>query len=434
MQNRRAIIPEIPYAETPLCVACHRDSAVPTAQHVSAAIAGAIYEHTDRGNEIIAFLLKAMNGDIPGAKLGHRMDAARQLVKLGVRLGLDFINANPSVKRAARETPRAREKTARAVRELGKIARHARLIAGDIVNFLTDVMNGIEWNGDRPFKPHLRLAAARELIACMLDRIPEPQGAIDYAQSASDPEANANETIARNLLLAAGVAYPEDQGEIIYRNRENSAPKPEQPNAAPAAASPAAHENPSAAPEPSNENSAQNPTAPATPPRPQKDDALDAANPSHNSRAETPSPQNPNAAIADAPQSPHELAPDAPELAYEPYAPDLDLDYAPDLDYEPDEPELIPVPYPPDRDIEEDADLIRSAARAAAADQAQNPDAPKPANLRDALFSQVSDIALANMNRRPVDPEARARVWQALQAIVRRIESGLPPYPEDLLT
>ena len=42
-----------------------------------------IIDRTNEGDKIAAFLVDTMQGETPGVKVNHRMDAAKQLIKYG---------------------------------------------------------------------------------------------------------------------------------------------------------------------------------------------------------------------------------------------------------------------------------------------------------------------------------------------------------------
>ena len=149
----------------------------------------------DDGARIVDFFLDLMEGRVEDAKLCHRIDAAKQLVKYGYKKAADFIAEHgdepcdhcESRKRGPRPrkdaTPAAGPPYAAphltpdfltlltedfftvltAVDEdlMIKLVRGQTRYGDSIVEFLDDVMQGrVEG-----FKPHHRIAAARELIS-----------------------------------------------------------------------------------------------------------------------------------------------------------------------------------------------------------------------------------------------------------------------------
>ena len=161
-------------------------------------IAEIVREKTDDGARIIDFLLDLMEGRVADAKLCHRIDAAKQLVKYGSKKAADFIAEHgdetcdhcESRKRGPRprkdEGPAAKPQHApgpfgydfltlltedfltvlSAVDEdlMIKLVRAQTRDGGTVIDFLDDVMH----NTDDGFKPNHRIAAARELISHIL--------------------------------------------------------------------------------------------------------------------------------------------------------------------------------------------------------------------------------------------------------------------------
>ena len=127
-----------------------------------------------------------MQGQLQDAKPSHRIAAARQLVKLGFTEAQDFIDENasaPKRRRRAQHSPPADRKLASG---LAKIVRQETDDGRVAVRFLVDVMQG----GLPGFKPHHRLAAARELLRRGFDDTPADDNAgpgDDDAVAPSDP-------------------------------------------------------------------------------------------------------------------------------------------------------------------------------------------------------------------------------------------------------
>ena len=119
-----------------------------------------VRQETDDGRLIVRFFVSAMQGQLQDAKPSHRIAAARQLVKLGFTEAQDFVDENapdPKRRRRAQHSPPADRKLASG---LAKIVRQETDDGRVAVRFLVDVMQG----GLPGFKPHHRLAAARELL------------------------------------------------------------------------------------------------------------------------------------------------------------------------------------------------------------------------------------------------------------------------------
>ncbi len=119
-----------------------------------------VRQETDDGRLIVRFFVSTMQGQLQDAKPSHRIAAARQLVKLGFTEAQDFIDENapaPKRRRRAQHSPPADRKLASG---LARIVRQETDDGRVAVRFLVDVMQG----GLPGFKPHHRLAAARELL------------------------------------------------------------------------------------------------------------------------------------------------------------------------------------------------------------------------------------------------------------------------------
>ena len=119
-----------------------------------------VRQETDDGRLIVRFFVSTMQGQLQDAKPSHRIAAARQLVKLGFTEAQDFIDESapaPKRRRRAQHSPPADRKLASG---LAKIVRQETDDGRVAVRFLVDVMQG----GLPGFKPHHRLAAAKELL------------------------------------------------------------------------------------------------------------------------------------------------------------------------------------------------------------------------------------------------------------------------------
>ena len=145
-----------------------------------------VRHETDDGRLIVRFFVSTMQGQLQDAKPSHRIAAARQLVKLGFTEAQDFIDESaPAPKRRGRaqHSPPADRKLASG---LAKIVRQETDDGRVAVRFLVDVMRG----GLPGFKPHHRLAAARELLRRGFDDTPADDNAgpgDDDAAAPSDP-------------------------------------------------------------------------------------------------------------------------------------------------------------------------------------------------------------------------------------------------------
>ena len=119
-----------------------------------------IMEKTDNGRTIVKFLHSVMNGELPGFKECHRMDAVRLLEKhsgVQVQEFIDSMNLKPATRRERRDSRRADR---RIQTELAQIVKEKTDNGRTIVEFLHSAMQG-----ELPdFKPHHRMSASRELL------------------------------------------------------------------------------------------------------------------------------------------------------------------------------------------------------------------------------------------------------------------------------
>ena len=132
-------------------------------------LANIVAEETNGGRRVVRFFVSVAEGQLEEFKPHHRMDAAKELVKIGLEEFEDYIEANPSApRRRAPKTQRPATDT-EASPELmaarSELAQYAREITDGgrkTVRFYSDVMDGLR--ADEGFKPHHRIAAAQKLI------------------------------------------------------------------------------------------------------------------------------------------------------------------------------------------------------------------------------------------------------------------------------
>ena len=128
-------------------------------------LADIVREETGDGRIIVRFLIEVMQGQIDDSKPCHRLDAARQLLNLGfdgAQSVIQSVSQSASV-RAPSTAPRnpadqGSQTSSSWKPPTAKIA----------VRFLVDVMQG----NLQDFKPHHRLAAAKELLRRGFDNTP----------------------------------------------------------------------------------------------------------------------------------------------------------------------------------------------------------------------------------------------------------------------
>ena len=161
-----------------------------------------VRRETDGGRRIVRFLVGAMEGQLQDAKPSHRLNAARQLVNLGFTGAQHFIEQN--TQHCRRNAPETRGKTPVAIS--GKLAQIVREETEDgrvAVRFLVDVMEGTL----EGFKPHHRLAAARELLRRGFDGA--PGGSQAQPAAAREPAARQRQSFDHNSYAPMPVRQEE---------------------------------------------------------------------------------------------------------------------------------------------------------------------------------------------------------------------------------
>ena len=130
-------------------------------------LAKIVAEETDGGRTVVRFFMQVAEGELDhqGFKPNHRMDAAKELVKVGLTEFDDYIRAGHVT--AARRAPRARclapdPEMEQARQELAQYARELTDGGRAVIRLYSEVMDGLK--NDEGFKPHHRIAAGRELL------------------------------------------------------------------------------------------------------------------------------------------------------------------------------------------------------------------------------------------------------------------------------
>ena len=132
-------------------------------------LADIIREETDDGRHIVRFLIDIMQGKVDDSKPCHRLDAARQLLNLGFDGARSVIQSAQSASQSASvRAPSSTPGKSRFDQGIADIIKLETSDGRDAVRFLVDVMQG---NLD-DFKPHHRLAAAKELLRRGFDSSP----------------------------------------------------------------------------------------------------------------------------------------------------------------------------------------------------------------------------------------------------------------------
>ena len=185
-----------------------------------------IISFTKDGERIARFLTETMQGETPGVKVNHRLEAAKHLIRYGFpnadchnnpslrqdegtkapspSMGEGWDGGEVSVRNEPVELPTSSPSVSAPVThldilnyEIAHLIRHETAEGHTVVNFLVDIMTG----RDRPFtpkkfciKPADRMAAARELLRRGFGGLGSRR-----KQSDSNDEANAYDTLHTDL-------------------------------------------------------------------------------------------------------------------------------------------------------------------------------------------------------------------------------------------
>ena len=137
-------------------------------------LADIIREETDDGRLVVRFLVDVMQGKVDDSKPCHRLDAARQLLNLGFHGARGVIQS--ASQSAGVRAPSSTPGNSRFDQGIADIIKLETSDGRDAVRFLVDVMQGNL--GD--FKPHHRIAAAKELLRRGFDSSPGHSDADEY--------------------------------------------------------------------------------------------------------------------------------------------------------------------------------------------------------------------------------------------------------------
>ncbi len=156
-------------------------------------LAQIVAEETDGGRKIVRFFRQVVEGELnhEGFQPNHRMDSAKQLVKIGLTEFQDYIDANasPPKRRKTRKVSPNDEISPEILKAREELAQYARELTQDgraVIQMYSEVMGGLR--NDEDFKPHHRIAAGKELLLRGFGPAsawPEPEPA---AESQSQPE------------------------------------------------------------------------------------------------------------------------------------------------------------------------------------------------------------------------------------------------------
>ena len=217
---------------------------------IQTALQSKIAELTDNGDTILRFLADTAHGAIPGAKLCHRLDAAKTLAKYGLPQpdGITKFPSPPTEEESVnpaeagiqngetedKESPPSMSVPAPTLRDIVAypVARYIRerTNGGEtILITLQDIMRGGSYSRfDREFgnpplvKPHQRLAAAKELMGRAMgeSRPPRRESSQFDADTPLDENDPINSDFAR--LVRDRTNNGIDAAEIMVRIVENS--------------------------------------------------------------------------------------------------------------------------------------------------------------------------------------------------------------------
>ncbi len=157
-----------------------------TEEHTISPIQAIVREETQDGRLIVRFLVAAMQDRIRGAKPYHRLDAARQLIKLGFEEAKEFASLpTPSAMRAepAEASQADTLDTTGLNPDLARFIRAETDGGRQAIRFLIDVMLGYMPG----FGPHHRIDAAKELLRRGFDDAPGPLHHDTYADAELNP-------------------------------------------------------------------------------------------------------------------------------------------------------------------------------------------------------------------------------------------------------
>ena len=133
-------------------------------------LARIVREETDGGRSIVRFFRQVVEGELQheGFQPNHRMDSAKELVKIGLTEFQDYIDANatpPKRRKSSRPSTDLNEISPEILQAREELAQYARELTQDgrtVIEMYTEVMEGLR--NDEDFKPHHRIAAGKELL------------------------------------------------------------------------------------------------------------------------------------------------------------------------------------------------------------------------------------------------------------------------------
>ena len=189
-------------------------------------LAKIVAEETGGGRRIVTFLVQVAEGDLhsEGFQPCHRMDSAKELVKIGLTEFEDYIQANstprkPRARRTGTPDSDLSPEIAEAREQLAEYARELTQDGRTVIKMYAEVMEGVR--NDEGFKPHHRIAAARELIKRGFDETVTPAPEVCPTET-PEPATNNSE------LITNDTEEPTDYLAIVKRVVESLGPVEEE--------------------------------------------------------------------------------------------------------------------------------------------------------------------------------------------------------------
>ena len=195
-------------------------------------LARIVREETGGGRRVVRFFVKVTEGELEGFKPNHRMDAAKELVKIGLTEFDDYVVANTSppkrrAPKSKRNSPNSAELSPEIERAREELARYARELTQDgrtVVTRYAEIMDGLR--NDEGFQPHHRIAAGKELLLRGFGPVsawPEPvveSESQSHAEARSEPVAAPQPQTHPSLVLTPSVS--EYLSEAVEAYEESS--------------------------------------------------------------------------------------------------------------------------------------------------------------------------------------------------------------------
>ena len=186
-------------------------------------LAKIVAEETGDGRRIVRFLVQVAEGELhsEGFKPCHRMDSAKELVKIGLTEFSDYVCANstppkPRARRTSSPDADLSPEIAEAREQLAEYARELTQDGRTVIRMYAEVMDGLR--SDEGFKPHHRIAAARELIKRGFDEA--------YTESApgnaATPVSEAEPTVENARLITGNSDFVFDEERDAYLASEEN--------------------------------------------------------------------------------------------------------------------------------------------------------------------------------------------------------------------